>query len=343
MKKIKFRKLNMDAILKALLLLGFTTFFFITIKRGTIHMYVHPRIISYIKIGIVIMLAMSLFQLKEIFKPQRKQVNLYPYLFFILPLIMAFSLPAREVNLGTVSFGSRTDNLISSDFPDGNGSKVPMNESRLSDNESYDKSEPYSLQRNALLRDIPDGNGNTLPNDIYTAGNIQNTDNSHNTCNNQNTDNSQNTHDAQSTDCTQINGVSLNVDGEEESKGLKLQDDIAVIDENNFVKWVDEISNNPLKYEGKKVTVSGFVFKDEQFESNEFVAARMMMTCCAADMSIIGLPAQYRLASELKQDSWFEFSGTIVNGEFNGQQMPIINIERAEKISKPQYEYVYPY
>jgi putative membrane protein len=87
MLKIKSRKLNMDAVLKVSLLLGFATFFFITIKSGTIHMYVHPRIILYIKIGIIVMLAMTLFQLKEIFKPQRKQVKLYQYLFFIIPLI----------------------------------------------------------------------------------------------------------------------------------------------------------------------------------------------------------------------------------------------------------------
>lgn len=239
MEKIKFRTLNMDAVLKVLLLLGFATFFFITVKNGTIHMFVHPRIISYIRIGILVMLAMSLFQLTEIFKPQRKQVNLYQYLFFIIPLIMAFTLPAKEVNLGTVS--------------------------------------------------------------VYVNGN------------------------------------------EGESRGLKLQNDTVFMYETNFVKWVNEISNNPLKYEGKKVTVTGFVFKDKQFKSNEFVPARMMMTCCAADMSIVGLPAKYKLASELKQDSWFKFSGIIVNGDFNGQHMPIINIESAEEIGKPQYEYVYPY
>lgn len=292
MKKIKLRKLNMDAVLKVLILLGFVTFFFITVKNGTIHMFVHPRIISYIKIGIIVMLAMELFQLKEILKPQRKQVNIYQYLFFIIPLVMAFTLPAKEVNLGTVSFGNKTDKVISSDFPDGNG--------------------------NSLAEDI-------LSHDTNTEDNSQN-DNS------QNVNNSPNTY------------ISIySKGGRGESSGLKLQDDTVVMDDSNFVRWVDEVSNNPLKYQGKKVTVSGFVFKDKQFKSNEFVPARMMMTCCAADMSIVGLPAQYRLASELKQDSWFKFSGIIVNGEFNGQPMPIINIESAEKIEKPQYEYVYPY
>lgn len=287
MEKIKSGKLNIDAVLKVLLLLGFATFFFITVKSGTIHMYVHPRIVSYIKIGTVVMLAMSLFQLKEIFKPQRKQVNFYQYFFFIIPLLMAFTLPAKEVNIGIVSFASNIDSMIS---------------------------------KNSTVQSKAQNNDN------YIQDNSQNANNIRDTYNTQNSD------------------ISLSVNGKEgESKGLKLQDNTVVMDDSNFVKWLDEISNNPLKYEGKRVTVSGFVFKDKQFKPNEFVPARMMMTCCAADMSIVGLPAKYKLASELKKDSWLKFSGTIVNGEFNGQPMPIINVESAEKIEKPQYEYVYPY
>jgi putative membrane protein len=60
-------------------------------------------------------------------------------------------------------------------------------------------------------------------------------------------------------------------------------------------------------------------------------------------MSPIGLLAHYDNASELKQDSWFKFTGKIVIGEFKGQHIPVIDIESAQKTEKPKNEYVYPY
>lgn len=294
MRKLEYGRLNIDIVLKLIILLGFSLFFFITTINGTIQLFVHPRIVPFLKFGIVIMLIMALFLLKDIFKRQRKKVNQYQYLFFIIPLVMAFALPAKEVNSGSVAIGSNTDALSSSNS---------VVQGKITNTDSYDKlSGADGLSGEASTSDNTDKN--SLANDSYT---------------------------------------SFMESTEEEDNRLKLQDGTIVIDDSNFVKWIDAIYNNPLEYEGKKITVMGFVFKDKQFKDNEFVPARMVMTCCAADMTVIGLLARYSKAQELRENSWFKFSGTLVNSEFNGKYIPVINIETVERTAKPKNEYVYPY
>ncbi len=303
MRKIEYGRLNIDVFLKLIILLGFSLFFFITIINGTIQLFVHPRIVPFLKCGIVIMLIMALFLLKDIFRWQRKKGNLYQYLFFIIPLIMAFALPANEVNSGSMAFGSNTDAMASSN------STV---QGKISNTDNYDNlSGADTLSGEASSSDNTDEN--SLSNDSYTEENSQN------------------------------NVTSFMESTEEEDNNLKLQNDTIVLDDSNFVKWIDTIYNDPSKYEGKKITVMGFVFKDKQFKDNEFVPARMVMTCCAADMTVIGLLARYSKAQELRENSWFKFTGTLENSEFNGKNIPVINIETAERTAKPKNEYVYPY
>lgn len=124
---------------------------------------------------------------------------------------------------------------------------------------------------------------------------------------------------------------------------LELIDGIIMIDSSNFVRWIQEIYENIEKYEKKKIEVTGFVFKDKQFEQNEFVAARMMMVCCAADMQPVGLLCRYDNATELKKDLWVKVHGIIEKSEFKGSIIPVIKVIKVEKIEKPKDDYVYPF
>ncbi|WP_077368354.1 TIGR03943 family putative permease subunit [Anaerosalibacter sp. Marseille-P3206] len=124
---------------------------------------------------------------------------------------------------------------------------------------------------------------------------------------------------------------------------LQLIDETIIMDNDNYVRWIQEIYDNIEKYIGKKIQVSGFVFKDEQFEGNEFVSARMMMVCCAADMQPIGFLCRYDKAAELKVDTWIRVHGTIAKGEFNGNVIPVIEADKVENTEKPEFDYVYPF
>jgi putative membrane protein len=294
---LKSNRFNINAILKLVILLGFAIFFFTSIQTGKVQLFIHPRIVQYLKFGIVAMLLISLFILGDVFKPQRKKINILPYLFFIIPLIFAFTVPAKAITSNSMSFGNM---------------KIAGQTTVQNDTSSIDNT------------DISEDSLDNVVNDSSSADN----DLTYNTIS------SSNNHNAD---------ASLTDGNESVDNGLKLQGDTVVMDENNFVGWIQEISTSPEKYYEKKIQVTGFVFKDKQFKANEFVPARLMMACCAADLQPVGLLCRYDKASEFKNDSWVRLSGTIKQGTFQGQKTPIIVAESVGNSTKPANEYVYPY
>lgn len=67
-----------------------------------------------------------------------------------------------------------------------------------------------------------------------------------------------------------------------------MEEDEAIIEvaEDNYFERIGIISDNIESYKGRKVIISGFVFKDKGFKADEFVVARLMMTCCAVDSQV---------------------------------------------------------
>jgi putative membrane protein len=76
---------------------------------------------------------------------------------------------------------------------------------------------------------------------------------------------------------------------------------------------------------------------------NEFVPARFMMSCCTADLQPVGFLCRYEKASNLKNDTWIEVTGTIKITDYYGEKTPIIIVDKVEDATIPINEYVYPY
>jgi putative membrane protein len=129
--------------------------------------------------------------------------------------------------------------------------------------------------------------------------------------------------------------------------GLDVKNQKITVANDDFSIWLSEIYMNMEKYKGYTVVMTGFVFKDhEMIEQDEFVPARLMMSCCVADLAPAGLLCKYDKASELKAESWVTVEGTLSIGqyEYDGVQYdePQINVRKimpAEAVEG----YVYPY
>ena len=106
MKWLKTRSYNMDAAIKAVVMLGFALFFFQTIRSGQVLKYVHPRNVPVIKFAVVAMVLISAFLIPEVFKPQRVKKGVGSLLFFVIPLLMAVLLPTQSFNAASLSYGS---------------------------------------------------------------------------------------------------------------------------------------------------------------------------------------------------------------------------------------------
>jgi putative membrane protein len=262
MNNLSSKNFNIDNLIKIIILLGYSTFFIMLAITDKIKMFVHPRITPYVLFCGIFMLIISLILTKDLFTPQRKKVNLKSYTFFLIPLFMAYFLPAKNIDSSELSY---------------NGLEVATqtSESSTTDDE--------------ILDSMMDSEEELIDSELELVNNT-----------------------------------------------IKVTDD-------TFVKWLEAISTNTDEYLHKNIELTGFVFKTDDFSDNEFVPARMLMTCCTADMTPIGLLANYNKTSQLEKDSWYKFKGKITMGEYQGSETPIINILSHEETSKPAEEYVYPY
>lgn len=124
------------------------------------------------------------------------------------------------------------------------------------------------------------------------------------------------------------------------------EDDVIEVNEKNYLKIVEDMENNINKYKGKKIVISGFVFKEDSFSEDEFVVARMLVSCCAADSEFIGLMCKWDGSKELQDDKWVKIQGIIdvtnYKDKENDRIIPAIRVNSIEKIDKPKNEYVYP-
>lgn len=116
------------------------------------------------------------------------------------------------------------------------------------------------------------------------------------------------------------------------------------VSDEQFYPWLSEIFTNKDSYEGVTITIKGFVFRDTAtMTENEFVPARLLMYCCAADLSPCGIVCEYDGASALEADTWVTVTGLIHVGEYQGEKQPVVTVTSVSPAEKPQDEYVYPW
>lgn len=124
----------------------------------------------------------------------------------------------------------------------------------------------------------------------------------------------------------------------------KPQMETLLVTSNNFYDVLNALYDEMDQYQGRRIEMTGFVFVDpENFDSDQFVPARLLMTCCAADMVAVGVLCRYDDASSLEEDSWVRVAGTVSITEFMGETVPCIEAESVTPATAPDDEYIYPY
>ncbi|MBN8657650.1 MAG: TIGR03943 family protein, partial [Anaerolineae bacterium] len=93
---------------------------------------------------------------------------------------------------------------------------------------------------------------------------------------------------------------------------------------------------------GQKASVVGFVYFDEELETNQFFVSRFVVSCCAADGFAIAMPVLWQDASTLQQDTWVVVQGTIDAVDLNGQRTPMIVAEAVNPTDIPAQPYLFP-
>ncbi|WP_163536114.1 TIGR03943 family protein [Gracilibacillus sp. YIM 98692] len=115
-----------------------------------------------------------------------------------------------------------------------------------------------------------------------------------------------------------------------------------MLEEELFATIYQEIMDKVSLYEGKEITLSGFVYKEDDFSDHQLVLGRFLITHCVADAGMIGFLTEFDNADSFSEDRWLKITGTIAVTEYQGVEIPSIQVSEFEAIEEPDQPYVYP-
>ncbi len=110
---------------------------------------------------------------------------------------------------------------------------------------------------------------------------------------------------------------------------------------NNYTNVLKAVHENIDNYIGQKIRFSGYVYRMLDFNETQFVLGRDMIISSDFQTVVVGFLCECEEAMKYEDYSWVEIEGEITKGDYHGE-MPIIKIEKMQKIEKPSDEYVYP-
>ena len=113
-----------------------------------------------------------------------------------------------------------------------------------------------------------------------------------------------------------------------------------MIKDEEWSGWFHELTFNGENYIGYKMVLKGFVFKDlVKMRDDEFIICRLQMSCCASDLTPIGIIAKYDRANDLEDNQWVQLEGVL---SFDDKNRLYINASNISPAEKPEDEYIYP-
>ena len=148
---------------------------------------------------------------------------------------------------------------------------------------------------------------------------------------------------------SQANVIFENENGEiEETAGqmpFDINSDIVEPADYDFGIFFEDLMSNPDKYEGKTVRLRLKAYNPERYPGICCVLGRDAMTCCADDISQLGLIARFKNDVILKHNDWVEITADIHKTmlEQYNQEIPVLYTKDIKKIDKLKEELVYFY
>lgn len=113
--------------------------------------------------------------------------------------------------------------------------------------------------------------------------------------------------------------------------------------ERNILDWLYAFQRDGEDaFDGETVDVTGFVFKGEDFGTDEFSLTRYIVSCCAADASYVSMVVRGDGAEPLESDEWVRVQGQLEMSTFNGEPRIVVVPTSIESVPIPQQPYLYP-
>lgn len=119
----------------------------------------------------------------------------------------------------------------------------------------------------------------------------------------------------------------------------KTSSNIINIETSNYTDFLKDCHENINNYLDKKVKISGFVYRMNDFNKTQFVIARNMIFNDNKTSVVVGILCEYSEGYEYNDSEWIEITGKIHCTDYHGT-IPYIKIESIKKIEPPQDAFV---
>jgi putative membrane protein len=114
-----------------------------------------------------------------------------------------------------------------------------------------------------------------------------------------------------------------------------------VVNDAHYVDTLSMIDENLDHMVGRKVEITGFVYREEQFRPNQLVVARFVVSCCIADASVYGLLVEGDNLAKYKKDTWVKVTGILSKVNYQNNILPKLKLEDIHVVPRPKNPYVY--
>ena len=321
---------RVNKIVWTLILLAFSLILGILLFGGSVTLYLAPRMINIVYFGFSVFSVLLIYNIVSMFAKkhdEKHKVFKLKNLLFVIPIaLFIFTSPDRN----TVS-ALPASNLNLTYFNETEGLKEGQQE-HLSDadeiQETTPKVSPAQQSTEATI----------FPESSYDNDEPDETENSE----------------------TERNGNQTgDADKEKTYKIVDIADmEPCIIDDKTDVseviskdgggEFTEFIYKDLGQLNGQKATLYGFVYIDESFPEDTIAISRLLITCCVADASLVGVHVKVDDVAKYENDEWIVVSGVVVAGsmEYYGQyyEIPVIKEGTVVKCEAPQgnQEYIYP-
>lgn len=117
--------------------------------------------------------------------------------------------------------------------------------------------------------------------------------------------------------------------------------DVSVIEDDNYTNILRSVYENLDDYVGQTICFTGYVYRNSDFQENEFVLARDMQTSRTNETLVVGFLCDCKDAKNYSDGTWVTITGTIQKGHYHGE-IPVLKITNIATASEPETPIVMP-
>lgn len=305
--------------IRGIILIGFTLLMTKLVVTGDLLHFIAPKMMPFIYFAIIVFLILGVIQIWR--SGSKKRVELYcdcgvdhtsgssplksiaVYSLFVIPIITGFLFPEVVLDSSVVAKRGFKTLAVNEEKESGNVAETSEADEYLQDPEAYMKELEESVgDKVAQSSNIPD-----VP-------------------------------------LEHPEGFEIQEQPEEFYSDLKvemLEMDTIVFTEENYIAMTTILDQDPDAFSGKKVELTGFIFREEDFAEDQFVIARFGLSCCVADASVFGTLATLPDAKQYGDDQWVKLQGTLSTEPYQDWMLPSISVTSIETVEQPKTPYVY--